>query len=217
MALRHVVTISLQNQFTRLHLTPTLVLKCKIHTTAYLGYDDNPPYESQRFTIPNLKGQFEYKKLPRALAEKEFNYPYRIDQFRQKYPGYYIDGKFHYVKEMEPELIVPDLTDFKLKPYVSYRAGDIEEPPLTAQKIFDKVYAPEILRRIEAGKSIKARLTARDIHLAKVKARQTGSDLMSVKNHYGIGSDDWPTHAPRVWIHRRRNPRLNKDLGRVNS
>lgn len=30
-------------------------------------------------------------------------------------------GKFVIVKEMVPELVVPDLSKFKLKPYVSYR------------------------------------------------------------------------------------------------
>lgn len=184
-----------------------------IHTTSCLRYDDTPPPdESQRLTLANVKGQFEIPKLPKALREKEFNYPLSVDQFRQKVPGYYIGDKFHYIKEMEPELIVPDLTGFQLKPYVSHRAGDIEEAPLTAKGIFDKVYAPEILSRIEAGKPVKVRLSSREIHIARIKAQQTGSDLMSVKNYYGVGSDYWPTHAPRRPLKKRRNPRQYDDL-----
>jgi len=36
-----------------------------------------------------------------------------------------ITGKFVLVPEMVPELIVPDLTGFELKPYVSYKT-DVE-------------------------------------------------------------------------------------------
>ena len=184
-----------------------------LHTTSCLRYDDTPPQdESQRLTIANVKGQFEIPKMPKNLLEKEFNYPLSIDQFRQKLPGYYIDGKFVYIKEMEAELIVPDLTGCQLKPYVSYGVGDVEEPPLTAKVIFDKVYATQVLSRIEAGKPVKTRLSARDIHLARIKAQQTGADLMSVKNHYGVGSDYWPTHAPRRPLKKRRNPRKYDDL-----
>lgn len=187
--------------------------KKHLHTTSYLRYDDTPPAdESQRFTLANVKGQFEIHKMPKDLLENEFNYPLSIDQFRQKLPGYYIEGKFVYIKEMEPELIVPDLTGFQLKPYVSFQAGEIEEPPLTAKAIFDKVYAPEVLSRIEAGKPVKTNLSAREIHIARIKAQQTGADLLSEENHYGVGSDYWPTHAPRRPLKKRRNPRKHDDI-----
>ena len=35
---------------------------------------------------------------------------------------------WEHVPEKVPEIVVPDLTDCKLKPYVSYRADDIERP-----------------------------------------------------------------------------------------
>lgn len=216
MALRRLVPANFRPQI----LTPSagqLVYKCNIHTTIPLGYNDDDPYETKRYTLANAKGQFEIAKMPKYLLEKEYNRPNYIDQFRQKYPGFWIDQKFHYVREMDAELIVPDLTDFKLKPYVSYRVGDLDQPPLTAKDIFDNVYAPEVLKRAEGGKPIKVRLSARDIHMARIKAQQTGTDLMSGINHYGVGSDYWPTHAPRMWIARRRNPRPNNDLVRVNS
>jgi len=48
--------------------------------------------------------------------------------FAQPHPVGYTDpnsGKFVKVKEMIPELVVPDLTGFELGPYVSFRT-DVE-------------------------------------------------------------------------------------------
>lgn len=53
---------------------------------------------------------------------------------------------------MIPELVVPDLTDFPLKPYVSLRCPDNFEPPVTAKDIFDACLAPQIEEDFKAGK-----------------------------------------------------------------
>lgn len=59
--------------------------------------------------------------------------------------------KFLLVKEMVPEFVVPDLTGFKLRPYVSYRAAEGSEPPMTAKQLFDEVVAPRIEKDVKDG------------------------------------------------------------------
>ncbi|XP_075041526.1 large ribosomal subunit protein mL41 [Mixophyes fleayi] len=59
--------------------------------------------------------------------------------------------KFVKVKEMVPEFLVPDLTGFKLKPYVSYRAPQGAEEEMTAEKLFMETAAPVIQKDIDEG------------------------------------------------------------------
>ncbi|XP_063287831.1 large ribosomal subunit protein mL41 [Pelobates fuscus] len=61
-------------------------------------------------------------------------------------------GKFVRVKEMVPELVVPDLTGFKLRPYVSYKAPEGTEEQMTAKKLFMETVASSIKKDIEEGK-----------------------------------------------------------------
>ncbi|XP_077162982.1 large ribosomal subunit protein mL41 [Paroedura picta] len=60
-------------------------------------------------------------------------------------------NKFRLVPEMVPKLVVPDLTGFKLRPYVSYRAPAGSEPALTARDLFQEIVAPSIKKDIEEG------------------------------------------------------------------
>ncbi|KAJ3604044.1 hypothetical protein NHX12_028785 [Muraenolepis orangiensis] len=60
-------------------------------------------------------------------------------------------SKFVGVKAMVPEFVVPDLTGFKLKPYVSYRTPLGTEPPPTAESIFAEVVAPQIKKDFVDG------------------------------------------------------------------
>ncbi|XP_068105973.1 large ribosomal subunit protein mL41 isoform X2 [Hyperolius riggenbachi] len=59
--------------------------------------------------------------------------------------------KFVKIKEMVPEFIVPDLTGFKLKPYVSYKAPRGTEEEMTAEKLFKETAAPAIQKDIVEG------------------------------------------------------------------
>ncbi|CAF1555709.1 unnamed protein product [Rotaria magnacalcarata] len=72
-------------------------------------------------------------------------------------PGYFDHqtAKFVYVEEMEPELVVPDLTDFKLKPYVSYDVTDIKQGQFLARDLFNATYAKSIADEFKRGQ-IKA-------------------------------------------------------------
>lgn len=60
-------------------------------------------------------------------------------------------GKFVLVKEMVPELVVPELAGFKLKPYVNYRVPAGTDTPLTAEQLFRETAAPAIERDFKDG------------------------------------------------------------------
>ncbi|KAI5705630.1 hypothetical protein M8J76_002837 [Diaphorina citri] len=88
------------------------------------------------------------------------------------------------VVETIPELIVPNLEGFNLKPYVSYRTNEIQTPEFTAKDLFIEVYAEKINKDFEANKldedgnplqpSDNELLTPEE---AEIRARKTGSDL----------------------------------------
>ncbi|XP_043838226.1 39S ribosomal protein L41, mitochondrial [Dromiciops gliroides] len=68
-----------------------------------------------------------------------------------KFTGFSSSGRFVKVKEMVPEFVVPDLTGFKLKPYVSYRAPAGTDEPLTAKQLFMEAVAPSIEKDFKEG------------------------------------------------------------------
>lgn len=112
------------------------------------------------------------------------NNPELVDQRGMRLPGYWKDKKLVHVPEMVPELVVPDLTDFKLKPYVSYRTEDIEQEKFTPEHLFYAVYAKKIKKDLEEGKldeegnplepSEYEKLTAEE---AWINAKSAGSDM----------------------------------------
>lgn len=117
-----------------------------------------------------------------------------LSNLLQRYPGFWIKEKFRYVKEMEPELIVPDLTDFPLKPYVSYRANELETPELTARALFNLVYADGIYKKFLAGEDVEGDEESVDEMIekgeqARSEAEKTGSDRFVPNSWYGIGVD----------------------------
>ncbi|XP_077571329.1 large ribosomal subunit protein mL41-like [Stigmatopora nigra] len=59
--------------------------------------------------------------------------------------------KFVSVKAMIPEFVVPNLDGFQLKPYVSYRCPEGTEPPVTAERLFAEVVAPQIKKDFDEG------------------------------------------------------------------
>lgn len=67
-------------------------------------------------------------------------------------PGVLSAGKkFLRIAQMVPQFVVPDLAGFKLKPYVSYRAPEGSEPPVTAKQLFTAVVAPRIEKDVKNG------------------------------------------------------------------
>ena len=147
---------------------------------------EDPIKNFEDFKIPNKIGTFEHHKLPKALLDNEYNYPVCVDTLGIKWPGYWFKKKFVYVKEMEPELIVPDLTDFELKPYVSYRTEDIDNPPFTAKQLFDYAYAYKIEESYKNHQVENFDVPQSSIDEARLKAMQTGSDLFEDKPLDGV-------------------------------
>lgn len=78
---------------------------------------------------------------------------------------------------MEPDLIVPDLTDFPLKPYVSYKTKDINTPEFTARDLFDKVYAGEIVDKMMKNEPVDVKSNEEEILEAKLKALRPNADM----------------------------------------
>uniref|UniRef100_A0A8D2Q7I7 Mitochondrial ribosomal protein L41 n=2 Tax=Varanus komodoensis TaxID=61221 RepID=A0A8D2Q7I7_VARKO len=68
-----------------------------------------------------------------------------------KYLGFLTRSQFRLVPEMVPQLVVPDLRGFALKPYVSYRAPAGSEPPPSARALFEQVVAPRVEEDVKAG------------------------------------------------------------------
>ncbi|PVD26918.1 hypothetical protein C0Q70_12066 [Pomacea canaliculata] len=63
-------------------------------------------------------------------------------------------GYFTTVPEMIPEFIVPDLTDFKLKPYVSYKVPEVHQSKMTARDLFQATYGAELEHSVREGKMV---------------------------------------------------------------
>ncbi|GFT74726.1 39S ribosomal protein L41, mitochondrial [Nephila pilipes] len=130
----------------------------------------------RKFTIPR-RGNVEDLKWFRK-------HPELIDRKGQRLPGYWLEGEFVKVPDMVPELVVPDLTNFPLKPYVSYRATETVQEKFTPEHLFYAAYAKKLEKDFEEGKlddqgnstepSDEEKMDADE---AWRKARSTGSDL----------------------------------------
>lgn len=133
----------------------------------------------RKFLVPNKRGT----RHEKAMRGKPGGLP--IDHRGVRPIGYYQDDKYIEVKEMIPAIIVPNLKDCKLKPYVSYRAPDVVQSEFTSQDLFNAVYAEKILNDFKEGKlnedgtpkepSEQEKLSADE---AWRKARKTGSDFL---------------------------------------
>lgn len=149
-------------------------------------YED-PIKNTEFFKIPNrLGGVWEHHKLPKKLLDNEFNYPVCVDTLGIRYPGYWFRKKFVYVAEMEPELIVPDLTDFKLKPYVSHKTEEVYTKPFTAKDLFDRVYSTKVEEAFKRDKLEELQVPEEQIDEARLRALQTGADLFEEYTIHGV-------------------------------
>ncbi|XP_072166338.1 large ribosomal subunit protein mL41-like [Diadema setosum] len=88
----------------------------------------------------------------KEMTSKRGNKHFHPNTSRIQNTGYSLNLRFKNVKEMIPEIIVPDLKDFPLKAYVSYRVPDTQEDPLTPREIFEKCVAPKVIEDFKAGK-----------------------------------------------------------------
>lgn len=107
-----------------------------------------------------------------------------IHKYGTRGTGVRHETHWEHIPETIPELVVPDLEGFKLKPYVSYRTKEIYQEELQSKDLFHAVYGKKILRDFKEGKlgedgnpaePSENENQTRDE--AWVKARKTGSDI----------------------------------------
>lgn len=116
-------------------------------------------------------------------------------------PGFRINGKFKEIQEMIPELMVPSLEGFKLKPYVSYKSLDVQQEAFTAQDLFNSVYKRKVIQDFknnkldENGQSVEPNanelLTPQE---ARDNATKPGADMFTrepEQNHVIMSPFKW--------------------------
>lgn len=133
----------------------------------------------RKFVIANKRGSRIHKQQ-QASPNPELE----VDHRGVRETGYKLNGRFVEVPEMIPELVVPDLKDCDLKPYVSYKADNVIQSEFTAQQLFDAIYSKKIVTDFKAGKldqngeplepSEEEKLQPEE---AVARAKRTGSDI----------------------------------------
>lgn len=135
----------------------------------------------RKFLLYNKRGPRIFKE---QRARDPDNAPIPVDTRGVRETGYRINGRFFPVPEMVPELIVPDLTGCKLKPYVSYKCPDVVQSEFTSQDLFNAIYAEKIVEDFKHGE-LNADGTSKKPSDAEMltkeeafkNARKTGSDI----------------------------------------
>lgn len=133
----------------------------------------------RKFPLYNKRGTKLFKKAQAEDSDPELFHDLGVQPI-----GYKVGDTFVTVSEMIPELIVPDLTDFKLKPYVSYRAPDVIQSEFTPKDLFDAVYSEKIVNDFknskldEDGEPLEPSPEERQKpQEAFLQARKTGTDI----------------------------------------
>lgn len=98
------------------------------------------------------------------------------------------NGNMVEVPEKIPEMIVPDLKDFPLKPYVSYRTAEFQQSEFTAEDLFNAVYSNKIVddwnkKQLNEDGSPKTPSEEELLEPEEAfkRARKTGSDIFGEK------------------------------------
>ncbi|XP_017866128.1 PREDICTED: 39S ribosomal protein L41, mitochondrial [Drosophila arizonae] len=157
----------------------SLSVKCNaraISTTAPVAGKRN----FRKFNVYSKRGTRVVKEAQRTMA----NPPVPIQKRGVRDTGITINGQYVEIPEKIPEIIVPDLTGCKLKPYVSYKAPEVVQSEFTSLDLFNAVYSEKIMADYKAGKleadgsskepSENEQLTP---EVALMRARKTGSDI----------------------------------------
>lgn len=134
-----------------------------------------------KFDVKNKRGTRAFKK--RQMTDPHPAYP--VDHRGTRPVGSEDEyGHFNAVPEMIPQLIVPDLTDCQLKPYVSYRTLKVVQSEFKPEDLFNAVYADKILldwnnKKLNEDGTTKepSEIELMDPDTAWAKARKTGSDI----------------------------------------
>ncbi|CAN7980096.1 unnamed protein product [Ixodes pacificus] len=148
-------------------------VQCRSFTTSEVRHGKR---NFRKFLMPNVRGTFHDKARKDRIIE---TYGYRE-------PGIERGNSLQMIPEMEPQLVVPDLEGFQLKPYVSYRAAEVCQGEFTARDLFDAQYSEQVAKDFKAGyrdlehhtRTVSERLSKEE---ALQRARQTGSDIFQPK------------------------------------
>lgn len=134
----------------------------------------------RKFPVYNKRGTRSSKEAQRNSPDA----PVPIYKRGVRDTGIYVDGKFQSIPERIPQLIVPNLENCKLKPYVSYRAPDVVQSEFTSLDLYNAIYSQKVIDDFKAGKldedgnpiepSRDELLTPEE---ALINARKTGSDI----------------------------------------
>lgn len=107
-----------------------------------------------------------------------------VDKRGVRDTGVIVSGKYREVPELIPQLIVPDLTDCKFKPYVTYKTPDVIQSEFTSQDLYNAVYAQKVIDDFKNDK-LNEDGTSQDPSAEELlspeeasnRARKTGSDI----------------------------------------
>eukprot|EP00092_Neocalanus_flemingeri_P007725 GFUD01008341.1.p1 GENE.GFUD01008341.1~~GFUD01008341.1.p1 ORF type:complete len:197 (-),score=30.05 GFUD01008341.1:32-580(-) len=133
----------------------------------------------------NKRWSKQHKKSQFKKWEKPGEFPdIPVYKYGTRSTGIRHDAYWEHVPEMVPELIIPDLKNCDLKPYVSYAAKEIYQEELSSKDLFNVIYGRKIIEDFKSGRldaegnSIEpSKVEQLTPEQAEVLARQTGSDI----------------------------------------
>lgn len=140
----------------------------------------------KKFEAFNKRWSRKHKKMVfKKFQQKSKEFPDAIiERYGTQPTGIYHASFFEHVPEKVPELVVPDLSECELRPYVSYATEDVFQDELTSQDLFNVIYGRKIIEdfktnKLDAdGNSVEpSALEEMSPDSAARLARQTGSDI----------------------------------------
>lgn len=134
----------------------------------------------RKFLLYNKRGTRIFKQARITNPDPEMP----VDKRGVRDTGYIFRGEYVEVAEKIPELIVPDLKDCQLRPYVSYKAPEVIQSEYTSHDLFNAIYAQKIIDDFknnllnEDGNPIQPSKNEQlTVEQAWNQARKTGSDI----------------------------------------
>lgn len=134
----------------------------------------------RKFLLYNKRGTRNFKAAQAIKPSPDVP----IDHRGVRPIGYQVGDRFIKVPEMTPEIIVPSLEGFDLKPYVAYHKTEVQQSEFTPKDLFNAIYARKIVSDFKNEKlaedgspldpSEHEKLTPEE---AKLLAGKTGCDL----------------------------------------
>ncbi|XP_068239213.1 large ribosomal subunit protein mL41 [Palaemon carinicauda] len=121
-------------------------LQCRTISTTSVAYGKK---NFRKFLTYGKRGTKEFKESLKKTDDRDL---LALKDRGVRPTGLTVGDKFEVVPEMIPEIIVPDLEGFKLKPYVSYRVPDVVQSEFTPQDLFYAIYTKKIVEDFKNGK-----------------------------------------------------------------